>query len=166
MKQTKAKWLLPLFRLFQRSLTEPGNLRDAWQPVPRDSGADGLWGSLGTSMCSSESSCVLIIPRVPEAEVHLYRQWPLLQCPRQARDILFKVVWPHKAVSAFTLKMVPWRSYPGLASSLLAGWLDIPGEGDWAFSSLRLFLQLTNIKWLTGSLCVNTAYFARLSCVV
>lgn len=62
------------------------------------------------------------------------------------------MVWSHMAFSVSVWRAVPWGSRLGLASSLLSAWLDIPGMNilekvDWAFFSLRLFLQLTSIRW-------------------
>lgn len=131
-------------------------LRNALQPTPCcGTQADGLHGSSGTNAGSSESSCVLIIPCVPKAKVHLYRQCPLSGSGPSRQETLFFARQTYGLIpyGIFYIRMegcaLRITSRTGIFFIVCMAWHpwhEYIGEGDWVFSSLRLFLQLTSIR--------------------
>lgn len=143
--------------------------------------AEGHYGSLDTSTCHLESSRVLIILCVPKA------QRPSVQCPvsgigagskRQA-PLGFSARWTYSLTpyGSFCVHMEGWALSTTARFGLFPVWVTIAYFASlawtwslrpeaavdvWAVCSLRLFLQLTSVRWCTGGACLNTALFPRL----
>lgn len=118
--------------------------------------ADGLHGSSCTNTGSSESSCVLIIPCVPKAEVHLYRQCPLSGSGPSRQETLFFARQTYGLIpygifcirmEGCALRITSRTAIFFIVCMTWHPWHEYTRKGDWAFSSLRLFLQLTSIRW-------------------